>query len=104
MSWENWINIHDTNKEIDYDKLLELVVSSYDLDKKTRKMGQKDRVQFTVKWWLKNKIKFLRYDTTTKIGILLNINHATVIHHYMRRKSSRLYAEETKCIKDFIES
>lgn len=104
MSWDHWIKQHVTDKDINYDRLLELATSSYNLDKKSRKMGQKDRVQFIVIWWMSNKNKFVKYNTTTKLGILLNIDHATVIHHYKRRKASRLYEEETKCIKDFIES
>jgi len=103
MSWEYWIDSKG-EKLIDYDKLLELVVSSYDLAKKTRKMGQKDRVQFIAIWWLKNKTKFIKYNSTTKVAVLLNVNHATIIHHYTKRKPSRIYDEETKCIKDFIES
>ena len=104
MSWDYWIKKNTTDKDINYDRLLELAVSSYDLTKKTRKMGHKDRVQFLIKWWLNHKQKFVKYDSLTKIGILLNIDHATVIHHCKHRKASRLYKEETKCIKDFIES
>jgi len=104
MSWNDWIKQNTTDKDIDYDRLLELAVSSYNLDKKTRKMAQKDRVQFTLIWWEKNKKKFKKYTTTCRVGSLLNINHATVVHHYTSRKKSRIYEEETKCIKDFIES
>lgn len=104
MSWDNWIKNNITEREIDYDKLLEMVVSSYDLDKKTRKMGQKDRVQFIIRWWEKRKEKFIKYNTTTKIGVLLNIDHSTIVYHYKSRKQSRIYEEETRCIKDFIES
>jgi hypothetical protein len=104
MSWNNWIKKNTTDRDIDYDRLLELVVSSYNLDKKTRKMGQKDRVQFVLVWWNQNKDKFRKYNTTTRVGALLNIGHATVIHHYAYRKMSSIYEEETKCIKDFIES
>jgi hypothetical protein len=104
MSWSNWIKNNTTDKDIDYDKLIELVVSSYNLDKKTRKMAQKDRVQFILIWWEKNKKKFKKYTTTCRVGALLNINHATVVYHYTSRKKSRVYEEETQCIKDFIES
>lgn len=104
MSWNDWIKQNTTDKDIDYDRLLELVVSSYQLDKTTRKMGQKDRVQFTILWWDKNKNKFKKYDTTIKLGVLLDIDHSTVVYHYKKRKKSRIYEEETQCIKDFIES
>jgi hypothetical protein len=102
MSWDYWIK--EKIVDVDYDRLIELAVSSYNLGKKTRKMGQKDRVQFIVLWWRDNKEKFFRYNTTTKVGALLNIDHATVVYHYKSRKKSRIYEEETRCIKDFIES
>jgi hypothetical protein len=102
MSWDHWIK--EKIVDVDYDRLIELAVSSYNLGKKTRKMGQKDRVQFIVVWWRDNKEKFFRYNTTTKLGALLNIDHSTVIHHYSLRKKSRRYEEETRCIKDFIKS
>jgi hypothetical protein len=104
MSWNDWIKKNTTDRDINYDRLLELTISSYSLDKKTKKMGQKDRVHFLVLWWHKHKNKFKKYNTTIKIGIALEIHHATVIHYYKNRKISRIYEEETKCIKDFIES
>lgn len=104
MSWENWIRNNSKEKDIYYDKMLEMVIDSYDLRNRTRKMGQKDRMQFVIVWWLKNKTKFTKYDTVVKVAKLFEVDHATIIHHYTRRKSSRLYEEETKCIKDFIES
>jgi hypothetical protein len=102
MSWDNWIKNNTVDKN--YDRLLELAVSSYNLDERTRKMDQKDRVQFIIKWWLKNKKKFKKYTNTEKIAGLLKIKHSTVVHHYTYRKKSRIYEEETRCIKDFIES
>lgn len=104
MSWKDWIKQNTTDRDINYDRLIELAISSYSLDKKTRKMGQKDRVQFLVLWWLNNKNKFIKYNTTTKLGALLNLDHSTVTYQYTRRKKSKIYEEEIKCVKDFIES
>lgn len=103
MSWEHWIKLN-TDKAFYYDRLLELVVNSYSLDKRTRKMGHKDRVQFVVIWWFDNKNKFYKYQTLTSVAALFKIHHATIIHHYSRRKPSRYYEKETECVKDFIES
>jgi len=103
MSWDYWIALN-SNKAFYYDRLLELAVSSYDLDKKTRKMGHKDRVQFVLVWWFDNKNKFYKYQTLVSVAKLFKITHGTVIHHYSRRKPSRYYERETECVKDFIES
>lgn len=104
MSWHHWIEEHHPQSDINYDYLLELAINSYSLMKKSRKMGHIDRVHYIVMWWYKHKNKFKKYNTTIKLGIALEIHHATVIHYYKRRKISRIYEEETKCIKDFIES
>ena len=99
-SWEE----NHPEADINYDYLLELAIISYSLMKKTRKMGHIDRVHYIVIWWHKHKNKFKKYNTTIKLGIELEIHHSTVIYYYKRRKKSRIYEEETKCIKDFIES
>jgi hypothetical protein len=104
MSWHHWIEEHHPELEIDYDYLLELAITNYNLAKKTRKMGHIDRTHYIIMWWHKHKHRFLKYNTTIKLGMALDIHHATVIHYYKRRKISRIYEEETKCIKDFIES
>lgn len=104
MSWHHWIEEHHPELEIDYDYLLELAIANYNLAKKTRRMGHIDRIHYIIMWWHKHKHRFLKYNTTIRLGIALDINHATVIHYYKRRKKSRIYEEETKCIKDFIES
>lgn len=104
MSWHHWIEEHHPELEIDYDYLLELAITNYNLAKKTRRMGHIDRIHYIIMWWHKHKHRFLKYNTTIKLGIALDINHATVIHYYKRRKKSRIYEEETQCIKDFIES
>lgn len=104
MSWDSWIRNNSKEKDIYYDKILEMVIDSYDLRKRTRKMAHKDKMQYVIIWWHRHKTKFIKYDTVVKVAKLFQVDHATIIHHYTRRKPSRLYEQEIKCIKDFIES
>jgi hypothetical protein len=103
MSWHHWIKEHHPEAYENYDYLLELAINAYSLKKKCQKMGHIDRAHYIIMWWYKNKHKFKTYNTTIKLGIALEIHYSTVIYYYKRRKISRIYKEETKCIKDFIE-
>jgi hypothetical protein len=87
-----------------YDKLCELAVSQYDLDKRNRKMDFKDMCQYFYQWWFRNKDKMFYYNSYTRIGELCKNDHATVIHHVRNRKPSANFEENTACIKDFLES
>jgi hypothetical protein len=105
MSWEDWlINNGHSNDMSMLDKLLELAVNSYDVGTKSRKMDIIDRKHFLVLWWEEHKDYFTKYHTLTSLGILINIDHATVIHYKKRRKKSRLFNDNTKCIRDFLNS
>ena len=85
-----------------YDKLCELAVSSYSLDSKYRGAELKDRVQYFLLWWLHNKKNMKYYISYSKIGQLLGIGHATVIHHISHRKPTVNYNANILCIKDFL--
>jgi hypothetical protein len=105
MDWEWWIiNSQNEIKYSRYDFLCELAISSYKLDKKSRKSELKDTVQFFLLWWEKNKKKMNRYNTYTSIGILMKIDHSTVLHHLRKRKPTAMYTENTRCINDFLNS
>jgi hypothetical protein len=105
MDWEWWIiNSQNEIKYSRYDFLCELAISSYKLDKKSRKSELKDTVQFFLLWWEKNKKKMNRYNTYTSIGILMKIDHSTVLHHLRNRKPTAMYTENTRCINDFLNS
>jgi len=106
MSWEDWI-IRQASNNVEmtsYDFLCELCVSSYSLDKKSRKADLKDRVQFFILWWNVNKPKMSKYNTLTKMGTLLNADHTTVLHYIKRRKPTIMYEQNVKCINDFLNS
>lgn len=106
MSWEDWIvrQASDENKMSSYDFLCELCVSSYNLDKKSRKADLKDKLHFFIFWWNNNKSKMIKYNTLQKIGKLLDVDHTTVIHHLKRRKPTILFDDNVKCISDFLNS
>lgn len=87
-----------------YDKLCELAVSQYNLDKRNRDMDFKDKCQYFYQWWHRNKAKMFFYVSYSEIGRLCKQDHATVIHHVRNRKPSANFEENTACIKDFLES
>tara|TARA_Y100000361_G_scaffold152238_1_gene171236 strand:+ start:1460 stop:1810 length:351 start_codon:yes stop_codon:yes gene_type:complete len=103
VSWDNWLKANGHVKDITcYDHLLELTVTSYGLDKKNRKQELKDQMQFLILWWYRNKKKFNRYKTTTKVAELLNKDHTTIVHHYTKRKKSWYWDKNVECITDFL--
>jgi hypothetical protein len=105
--WESWIERFDVPdyEGTSYDRLLEICVSSYGLNEKSRKSDLKDRVQFLCKWWFRNR-KFMKlYISYQQIATLLNLeNHATIHHHLYNRKPTINYDFNTKCINDFLNS
>lgn len=85
-----------------YDFIIELAVSSYKLNEKTRKLNITDMRHCLISWWIKNKKKFKRYNTTTRVGDLMNLTHCTVVHYSKHRKKSFNYNQNTECLHDFL--
>jgi len=105
MSWEDWLINHGHSNDMSMlDKLLELVVNSYDVGTKSRKLDIIDRKHFLVLWWYEHQDYFDKYYTMTSFGNLINVDHATIYHYKKNRKKSRLFNDNTKCIKDFLNS
>lgn len=106
MSWEDWIVRQETkgNDMTSYDVLCELCVSSYGLNRRSRKADLKDKVHFFILWWKKNSNVMSKYKTYTSIGALLGTDHTTIIHYLKRRKPTILFEENVKCIDDFLNS
>ena len=103
MSWESWI-MNQEGTSSHYDFLAELAVSSYNLKSKDRREKQKNLLHFFVLWWRDNQKRFIKYNSKSALSRLLDIHWATVIHYESKRKPSRLYEENIKCIKDFLNS
>jgi hypothetical protein len=104
MSWEDWLvnNGHLKGPSV-HDRLLEMVIGSYDIRNKSRKQEYTDRKHFVVLWWKKNQDKLYRYYTMTSIAVLIGCDHATINHYEKHRKKSRDYEINTECIKDFLD-
>lgn len=101
----HWISGYDHKEsKSSYDLLAELAVSSYELDRKSRKAELKDKMQYFIKWWFSEKSKMKKYNTSVKIGELLKKDHATVLHSLKRRKPTIDYDFNTACIRDFLKS
>lgn len=103
--WEAWILLSG-NKLNDgpLDKIAELAVSSYNLTTKDRYEECMDKKHFFIIWWIQNRNKFYKYNTITKVARLLNIHHATVLHHIKHRKQSFRFEKNTRCLRDFLTS
>lgn len=86
------------------DLLIELAVSSYGLDERSRKADLKDKVQFFIKWWYERRRFMIKYKTLESLANLMGIDHATVLHHIKRRKPTAMYKENSKCLSDFLNS
>jgi len=105
--WENWILNNELKPDSSaalFDKLCDLVVTNYNLDSDSRKSDLKDRVHFFVEWWLENKEKSKRYRSKRSIDRLLKKKHGSVYNYLEKRTKTLNYEENTKCIKDFLES
>lgn len=101
----HWIaGYEEAESKSTYDILAELAVSSYELDRKSRKAELKDQMQFFIKWWNSEKSKMKMYNTSVKIGQLLKKDHATVLHSLKHRKPTIFYDINTACISDFLKS
>lgn len=105
MSWEDWLlNNGYSNDKSAHDRLLEMAVDSYNVWSKSRKMDIIDRKHFLVLWWKQNQDYLNKYHTMKAFGELINIDHATVNHYEKHRKKSRLFNDNTDCIRDFLNS
>ena len=105
MSWEEWMIIHNQSPDKNrMDLLIELAVSSYELDKRSRKAELKDKVQFFIKWWYERRGFMLKYKTLESVAKLMSVDHATVLHHIKRRKPTAMYEENSRCLNDFLNS
>lgn len=103
--WIHWIAGYEQQEsKSTYDVLAELAVSSYELDRKSRKAELKDKMQYFIKWWFSEKSKMKKYNTSVAIGQLLKKDHATVLHSLHRRKPTIEYDYNTACIRDFLKS
>jgi hypothetical protein len=105
--WEEWIHDRETEmarEEYDYDKLLELAVSSYNLDDRCRILSVIDRKHHLITWWMNNRRNFTRYYTYQSVGDLMNLNHSTIIHYMARRKKSFSYESNVESLEDFLSS
>lgn len=103
--WEYWIQNNAISvKYTSYDKIAEMAVDSYGLSKKNRKEHLADKRHCFVIWWGLNRDKFQKYSSLEKIGILLNVNHTSVIHYLYKRKKSLRFDENASCLLDFLTS
>jgi chromosomal replication initiation ATPase DnaA len=101
--WLEWIN-RSEGKSSSYDTLAELAVSSYMLKSRSRKAELKDQVFCFIHWWMENKKKMVKYNSTIALGALLGRDHSTVIHYIHKRKPTLLYEHNVRCIRDFLYS
>lgn len=108
MSWEGWLENNGYTKpnHNTYDRLIELAVSSYDLDIKTRKSIICDRRQFVIKWWYSNRDKFSHYNSYEKVAKMFykGFDHSMIVHYLGKRKPTHNYKKNIECVRDFIES
>lgn len=91
-------------EKTEYDAVIELAVSSYELNVKGRREALIDNRHYLVSWWSKNIKKFRKYKTITSMGKLLNLHHSTIIHLQRNRTPSLRFKENVECIKDFLNS
>tara|TARA_R110002153_G_scaffold380_4_gene1884 strand:+ start:2731 stop:3051 length:321 start_codon:yes stop_codon:yes gene_type:complete len=87
-----------------FDQVMELAVSSYELDKKGRAQIKIDKKHFLVIWWKKNQNQFKKYKTMTNFSKLMRVHHSTINHLNKHRTPSLNYKENVECIKDFLNS
>ena len=115
--WENWIIRQNYSnrglvfgKKTQYDMIVDLAISSYTLNERTRKSDHLDRKHFFYLWWYANKGKMSSYNTLAHIADVIGEDHSNVIHYVGtngtngKRKKTGKFNENTSCIKDFLES
>ena len=90
--------------DTEYDVVLELAVSSYALDVRTRVEEKVDNKHYLIKWWTENIEKFQKYKTLSSLADLLKVHHASVNHLQKHRIPSLRFDENVECIKDFLNS
>lgn len=90
--------------DTEYDVVLELAVSSYDLDVRSKKEKRVDNKHYLIEWWTGNIEKFQKYKTLLSIASLLKVHHASINHLQKHRVPSLRFDENVECIKDFLNS
>ncbi len=90
--------------DTEYDVILELAVSSYDLDVRSKKEERVDNKHYLIYWWTENIEKFQRYKTLSSIASLLKVHHASINHLQKHRVPSLRFEDNVECIKDFLNS
>lgn len=90
--------------DTEYDVVLELAVSSYDLDVRSKKEKRVDNKHYLIEWWTGNIEKFQKYKTLSSIASLLKVHHASINHLQKHRVPSLRFDENVECIKDFLNS
>jgi hypothetical protein len=63
-----------------------------------------DRKHFLVLWWKDNQDYMNKYRTMTSLALLIDVDHSTINHYEKHRKKSRLFNDNTDCIRDFLNS
>lgn len=104
--WSSFIERNYDIPTIDstYDKLFELAVSSYKLDKRTRKVDVINMKTFICRWWFKNKKKFNYINSSVKVAQKLKMDgHASILHLINHRKDPSSYKNDIEDIKDFLD-
>ena len=106
--WEAWMVRNYDGDSIglsNYDKVCELAISAYNLNKKSNKMDFQDLITCLCQWWFDNKRFMKKYNTYAKLGAKMGgRDHASILHHIRHRAVTANYIENTKCIRDFLES
>ncbi len=88
----------------EFDDFAEIIVDYFNLRLKSRELHLMDTKNYFILWWHKNQYKFIKYKTATSISKLLNMHHATILHHMNHRKPSLKFNLHTKNIEEFVNS
>lgn len=88
----------------EFDDFAEIIVDYFNLRFKSREMPLMDAKNYFILWWYENQQNFIKYKTATSMGKLLNMNHATILHHMKHRKPSLKFNLHTKNIEEFVNS
>ena len=108
--WEAWIVNQKVRFSIgpnysSYDKLIDLAISQYKLNRRNQHREVCDKIHYLVDWWHRNSFFMKKYKSQGEIGIALGGRKSCSINHYInKRKRSNEFDSNTACIKDFLES
>jgi hypothetical protein len=105
MSWEHWIE-REIGFANPYDKLMEQVCLDFNLTAKTRAWEVVDKRQFVCEWYYRNKWKFNRYRTLSRVAEVVGVKaHCGVIHlgnHRDVSKRLKDYEKNTKSLAKML--